>query len=450
MAHRTLFALFLLSALSFSQEEPIENDQVSASLPQQVVDVNPTGDHKISVRLKRILEATKWFSEINIHVDNGVVFLEGIADTKERKEWASGLASKTQDVTAVVNNIKLREQNPWDLGGTWEEIRQLGKSSFQKLPLIGLGLLIVFLSYLISLLSEKGASLVFDQRIRSKLINKVIRKLIAVPIFLIGLYLALRVLGLTNLAFTVVGGTGIIGLILGFAFRDIAENFLASLLISIQRPFTSGDLVEIEGTLGYVQSVNSRSTLLMTFEGNYVQIPNATIYKTTIKNLTANPITRYDFGVGIGYADSIAEAQSVALKVMNDHEAIVKDPEPLVLVDALGASTVNLKIYFWLDITKYSSLKVRSAIIRLTKSAFEETGISMPDEAREVIFPKGIPVNIIKDSPVVETPHKKSKASGDMRNATSHESEGDLRSEAAEIKEQAENSTPPEGGQNLV
>lgn len=112
-----------------------------------------------------------------------------------------------------------------------------------------------------------------------------------------------------------------------------------------------------------MQSVNSRCTLLMTFEGNYIQIPNATIYKAIIKNLSANPITRYDFSVGIGYDDSIAEAQTVALKVMNDHEAIVKDPEPLVLVDALGAATVNLKIYFWLDITKYSSIKVQSAII---------------------------------------------------------------------------------------
>ena len=160
------------------------------------------------------------------------------------------------------------------------------------------------------------------------------------PVFLFGLYLVLRISGLTRLAMTVVGGTGVLAIVIGFAFRDIAENFLASVFISIQRPFGRGDLIEVAGYKGYVQSVNTRSTLLMTLEGNHVQIPNSTIFKDTITNFTANPNARFDFSVGIGYDDSITTAQSVALAVMRDHPAIINDPEPLVLVESLGAATV--------------------------------------------------------------------------------------------------------------
>src|SRR5690606_37970753 len=135
----------------------------------------------------------------------------------------------------------------------------------------------------------------------------------------LGLYLVLKVSGLTRLAVTVLGGTGLMGLVLGFAFRDIAENFLASILISMQNPFASGDLIEVAGHTGFVQSVNTRSTLLITLEGNHVQIPNATIYKETITNFTAIPNARFDFLVGIGYDDSLTLAQSVALQVLLDH-----------------------------------------------------------------------------------------------------------------------------------
>ena len=148
---------------------------------------------------------------------------------------------------------------------------------------------------------------------------------------------------------TVLGGTGLVGLVIGFAFRDIAENFLASLLISIQHPFAQGDLIAVAGHRGYVQRVNMRSTLLMTMEGNHLQIPNATIYKETIINYTSNPNMRLQFTVGIGYGDSINEAQSVAYEVLRNHPAVVDEPESLVLVDSLCAATVNLSILFWID-----------------------------------------------------------------------------------------------------
>ena len=110
-----------------------------------------------------------------------------------------------------------------------------------------------------------------------------------------------------------------------------------------------------------------------------MQVPNSTVFKSTLRNFTSNPNRRDDFIVGIGYDDSITFAQEVALKVLAEHPAVLHDPEPLVLVENLGSSTVNLRIYFWLDGGQHSWAKVKSSVIRLTKRAFQDAGISLPD-----------------------------------------------------------------------
>ncbi|HBN75485.1 MAG TPA: hypothetical protein DD473_06635 [Planctomycetaceae bacterium] len=140
----------------------------------------------------------------------------------------------------------------------------------------------------------------------------------------------------------------------------------------------------------------------------------------------------------------------MAMSVLSKHPAIVQELDKLVLVENLGASTVNLRIYFWIDIAKYSSLKVNSAIIRLVKQAFDEAGISMPDEAREVVFPNGVPVHMISSQQFKETEASNKKPSGESPDSQSNAAEGDLSSESKEINEQAQKSRSPESGQNLL
>jgi small conductance mechanosensitive channel len=171
-----------------------------------------------------------------------------------------------------------------------------------------------------------------------------------------------------------------------------------------------------------------------------------------LASYTANPIARYDFSVGIGYDDSIAAAQSEALTVLREHPAVIDDPEPLVLVESLGAATIVLRIYFWVDITRYSSQKVRSAVIRLTKRAFINAGITMPDEAREVVFPQGVPVHSVAE-PSPGAPTETARHMGTAEGAegdVAQPAEGNLASEAGEIERQAQQARRPEGGVNLL
>ncbi|MEZ6053590.1 MAG: mechanosensitive ion channel family protein [Planctomycetaceae bacterium] len=432
-------------------------DEEALQAPE-VVDVDPLAeDAAIANRLTAILNATEWFHEPEVRVEEGVVFLTGRTTRPESKEWAGQLSKNTQDVVAVVNRIRVVEGPWWDLTPAWNELRTLGRDAVLGMPLFIVGLVLLLFTWYAARLSVSVAHRVFESRMDNRLLRQVAARAVAIPVFLLGLYLVLRISGLTQMAATVVGGTGLIGLVIGIAFRDIAENFLASILISTQRPFAIGDLIKIEDQKGFVQSVTTRGTLLMTLDGNHVQIPNATVYKATIQNFTANPKIRQDFTVGVGYDDSLAAAQETALSVLREHPTVLDDPEPWVLVEQLGAATVNLRVYFWIDGNKHSVLKVRSAIVRQVKGAFDQAGISMPDEAREVIFPNDVPVRMLSydtasgiglpRSTTGPPEHVSRKAETDE---VSTPAEGGLASEADEIREQARQSRTPDEGANLL
>ncbi|MDZ7637452.1 MAG: mechanosensitive ion channel family protein [Bryobacterales bacterium] len=453
-----LLVCLALSNALMAQEPPAPQQAPpeSASQVAETVSVDPgVTDARIAERLTRIIEATKWFREVNVRVDQGLVFLEGRTDTENHKIWAGDLARNTQGVVAAVNRISVNETSTWDLSPAWTELQSLGSEAMKKSPLIILGLLILLLTWSAMMWASRSARFVLHRWLENQLLRRVASRVIAVPILLLGAYLALRVAGLTSLAVTVLGGTGLIGLVIGIAFREIAENFLASVMISIQNPFAQGDLIAVAGHKGFVQSVNTRSTLLMTLDGNHVQIPNATIYKETIVNFTANPNTRFDFLVGIGYDDSIEEAQAVSRAVLAKQEGLVKDLEPWVLVETLGAATVNIRVYFWVDTASFNGLKVRSAVIRGVKKAFVAAGISMPDESREVVFPSGVPVRMISGESEAAAREVKAPAASkqeviQLPVGTRGTTEGDLSTEATDIKQQAQRARKPEGGPNLL
>ncbi len=445
-----------------AQEEPkplqdeagAEDDKYSPA-PDRV-DVRPAArDDEIGQRIQRVLIATEWFTDPQVRVQEGVVFLSGVAESEELREWAGELARSTQDVVAVANRMRVGDRSIWDFQPAFLGLTELWRDFIRALPLVLFGLLILSLSAVVSVLATRGARSMLRPRIQARLLRNVVARTVGVLTFLIGAYIVLRLSGLTQLALTLVGGTGLLGLIIGIAFRGITENFLASIFLSMQRPFMTGDLVEIDNITGYVQQLNVRTTVLMTLNGNLVQIPNSTVYKSNLRNFTTNCNRREEFSIGIGYDDSINDAQEVARQVLADHPAILNDPEPAVLVDSLGQSTVNLRIYFWLNGREYSWLKVRSSVIRLVKRAFQKEGISMPDESREVVFPKGVPVTLIErengeQSDAGRAGIKSAVSSREEGDDVSTEAEAGLYSEAVVIEEQARQAGPVNDGENLL
>ena len=460
-----LFWCCMLAAPILAQEPATKDDATQKlSVPNKEelpiapvkVDVKPVAhDEEIGQRLQSVLDATGWFIKPQVEVNEGVVFLSGRTKSDELKKWAGDLARSTQDVVAVANRMEVAEPSPWDFSPAWSGLLGLWRDFLRFLPFFVFALVVLALSAVAGVLVTRGSRAYLRHRVRAKLLRGVIAWGFGVFVFLTGTYIVLRVSGLTQLAMTVVGGTGLVGLALGIAFRDITENFLASIFLSMQQPFETGDLIEVAGATGFVQQLNVRTTVIMTLEGNLVQIPNATVYKSIICNFTTNPNRRENFVVGIGYDDPIDKAQEIARTILADHPAVLNDPEPWVLADSLGSATVNLRIYFWLNGKDHSWLKVRSSVIRLVKRAFQQNDISMPDEAREVVFPKGIPVTLLKTESDKTYDGASSRPSNSVPvpeepDTVSTKAEAGLSSEAGEIEEQARQAQPLNKGENLL
>jgi len=472
---RTLFALILIfsyvlpavmaQASLESQDEPAAlsspaRDEVSPVADR--VDVEPVArDDQIRERLERILIATGWFTDPDVRVEEGVVFLRGRAESAELRTWAGNLARNTQDVAAVANQMTVRELPIWDFSSEQSGLFSLYRDILHAMPSVLLAVIILALSALAGWLTTRGVRRVLRRRVGSRLLRSLISRVAGVLVLIIGLYIVLRISGLTQLALTIIGGTGLIGLAVGIAFRDITENYLASIFLSIQRPFLTGDLVEIAGVTGFVRQLNVRTTILMTLDGTMTQLPNATVYKSAIRNFSDNPNIRVDFTVGIGYENRIDEAQAIALKILADHPAVLTDPEPWVLAEELGRSTVTLRVFFWLNGREHSFLKVRSSVIRLVKRNFQDHGISMPDEAREIIFPHGVPVTMLAQSAAAApaatvAPAAQSEATSlperidRTPEAIVTPAEGGLSSEAVTLDEQARQSHQVDDQENLL
>ena len=452
-----IFILAVMLIPAMAQNETTADSGASSSTDDKTqvaerIKVQPVAnDQAIDQRLTDILQATGWFSDIAVQVDKGVVFLDGQSSSEDYRTWAGKLAGKVTDVVAVVNRIEVINGSPWDFSPAVSELSDIWRRVVQSLPRFGMGAMVLLLVGFIAKITTVGLRRILGQRL-NPLLRDVVARIISILVFLLGFYLALQVAGLSWLSATILGGTGIAGLVAGIAFRDLLENYLASILISIRNPFKIGDLVEISSHLGIVERVTTRGTVLMNQDGNHVQIPNSIVYKSIIRNYTANPNRREIFEVGIGYDSQASHAQEVALKILSDHPAVLTEPELLVLVDRLGSATVNLKVYFWYDGSKYNGLKVKSSLIRLVKQSFEKEGISMPDEAREILFPEGVPVHMIE--PVSDKLAKeviKGKAVPPVvREKVTTEAEGGLASDELQLRDQARSSRIPEEGESLL
>lgn len=255
---------------------------------------------------------------------------------------------------------------------------------FQKLPLLVLGVLVVLLTHWLSRFVSNRLHLL---RIRSQnpYMSGLVRMVVRSAIMLVGILVALDVVGLTSVVGAVLGSAGVVGLVLGFAFRDIAENYIAGILLSVRRPFEPGDHVMIENREGKVIAVNSRATVLMTMDGNHLQLPNSLVFKSVVLNYTKNPNRRFDFTMLIDGTQSIRQAQTLAIDSISKIEGVLDTPGPAWTVAEFGASGIQLKFFGWVDQRSADLGKVRSEAIRQVKAAYQRAGIESPRTTYHIV-----------------------------------------------------------------
>lgn len=208
-----------------------------------------------------------------------------------------------------------------------------------------------------------------------RLVDETYRLLATLPL----LALALQILDATALVGAVLGTAGVLGVAIGFAFKDTLENYLAGILMSLRQPFAPRDHVVIGGNEGLVVSMTSRATILMTPDGNHLRLPNALVFRSVMLNYTRNPSRRFELDVGIGVNEDLVLAQQIGVDELSRLDGVISRPPPRAYIAALGDSNVQLRFHGWVDQRTHDFLMVKSEAIRKVKLALEGQGMDMPE-----------------------------------------------------------------------
>jgi len=214
----------------------------------------------------------------------------------------------------------------------------------------------------------------------SQLLNNFFRSIASKSVMLIGFVIALSQLGIE--IGPLLAGMGVMGFVVGFAMQDTLSNFASGMMILVYRPYDVGDFVQVSGISGQVKEMNLVSTTILTIDHQRMAIPNSKIWGDIITNVTAERIRRIDFVFRIGYADSLEKAENILDKILNNHELVLDDPEPLIKVHKLGESSVEIIVRPWVNSKDYWN--VYWDITRQVKEDFDKAGISIPFPQQDV------------------------------------------------------------------
>ena len=179
---------------------------------------------------------------------------------------------------------------------------------------------------------------------------------------------------------------GIGSVAIGFAFKDILQNLLAGLLLLIRRPYQRGDQIIVKGYEGTVEQIESRATLLKTYDGLRVIIPNSDVYTSPVVVNTAYEQHRNELMVGIGYGDNPAEAVQFFRDAVVGVEGVSAEPAVEVIPWGLNDSTVDLKVRWWSGSSRLEQVNVKGRVILAVAKAAKDHGVDLPFPTSVVLF----------------------------------------------------------------
>ncbi|GAA4442434.1 hypothetical protein GCM10023188_42130 [Pontibacter saemangeumensis] len=292
-----------------------------------------------------------------------------------------------------------------DINGSTASLMDVVNEYWERFLFLLPNILLALLIFFVALWVAGKVKAVLGERLSGKAHDRITGQYIALvskwAVIIVGLLLVLQTLGLTGVAGGLLAGAGLSAVVIGFAFKDIAENFLAGLILAFNRPFEIDDTIEVEDTVGKVKALHLRSTHVLTFDSMDVYIPNGTILKSKVVNLTQNGLIRMHFVVGIDYNDNIQDAIDLIERTALGVEGVLQQDPPYATVDELGTSTLNIKVFFWAETDDYKKgvVLLKGSIMQAVTKALLENGFGLPANIQEIKlydYQKDLPVRVME------------------------------------------------------
>lgn len=357
-------------------------------------------------RLRGILSELEGYDDVTVTVSSGIITLRGTTLSAEDTARLQSIAARLEGVVAVENEVTETGDVLRRLDPVRERLQERLTALATMAPLVGIALFVLAIIVLMGFVIARRSFL--SRLAPNAFIADIYRMVIRLVFIVLGIVVALDILNATALLSTILGAAGIIGLAVGFAVRDTVENFIASIMLSIRQPFRPNDAVEINGDQGLVIRLTSRATILLSFDGNHIRIPNSTVFKSRIVNFSTNPERRFTFEIGVAADADLAAMRHLAEDTVAALPFIITDPAPSVWTSRIGDGAIILTVTGWIDQRETSLQQARSEAIRQVKLAIEAAGVEVPDTTYRIAL-SGISL------PGVEIEAAKPKAPSDLQ-----------------------------------
>lgn len=397
-----LFAL--LPTAAAAQEDVATQPTESDNAPAATVSVDDIADDSvIRERLTKIYAAAQksdWLSDVEVVLDSGIVTIQGEADTDEHREWAANVARKTQDVVAVINELSVNSDV--DLASTQEVVTNsldsLWKDFLQRSPLLLAALILLVITSLLAKAVGWAIHRILDKRgIRTSL-KDLVHQLSSIAVWIVGLLAATVVAfpGMTPSKALTVLGLGSVAI--GFAFKDIFENFFAGILILWRYPFDRGDFITCQGLTGEVKEITIRNTILRKLDGELAVVPNATLFKNNVDVLTSQPQRRVRIACGVAYDEDVDASREVIQNAVQSCESVQGKRTVQVFAQEFADSSVNFEVAWWTGSKPVDIRRSRDEVVAAIKRSLDDAGIEIPFPYRTLTFKNPDVANAVNDA----------------------------------------------------
>ena len=275
----------------------------------------------------------------------------------------------------------------FDLTAAIQSLRELAIGFFQQLPYIVIAIVVFGLFFFGARLTRRVIRNLSERRRKHRNVGLVLGRLAEGGLILMGVLVALVIAIPSFQPAQLIQILGISGVAIGFAFRDILQNFLAGILILLTEPFRLGDQIIVGAFEGTVEEIETRATSLRTYDGRRVVIPNSSLFTESVTVNTAFDKRRLQYDVGIGYGDDIAGAQAAIIEALSSVHGVLTDPKPEALVVDLAGSTVNVRARWWINPPLRTDV-VRSMdeALHAIKDRLTAAGIDLPFPTQQILF----------------------------------------------------------------
>ena len=274
-----------------------------------------------------------------------------------------------------------------DFSTSWRKLQQIGQDLIAALPNIAIGIVVMVVFVLLAQGVRSVVTRVTHSKRRSQNLSLLLSRLAYVATLILGVLITITIVLPGFTPTSLVSALGVGGIAIGFAFKDIFQNFLAGILLLLTEPFKITDQIKYKDFEGTVESIQTRATTIRTYDGRRVVIPNAELFTNAVIVNTAYEQRRLQYDVGIGYGDDIARARALILEAMRETEGVLADPAPDALVVDLAESSVNIRARWWVDPPRRADvLDAQDLVLEAIKNKLTANGIDLPFPTRQLLF----------------------------------------------------------------